>query len=59
MGYTYICERCDRGYNQEPPFIGEFVDTFIKTSPSLLTGDYAPGQTVTICADCMEDIVYG
>ena len=59
MGYTFICERCGEGKNREPPFIGEFVDTFLKTSPSPLTQDYSAGQTVTICQDCMEEIIYG
>ena len=59
MGYTFTCERCEQGFNHEPPFIGEFVETFIKTSPSPLTEDYSPGQTVTLCAPCMEEIIYG
>jgi hypothetical protein len=57
MGYTFVCEDCGRGYNHEPPLMGSFTDTFIKTSDSWLAQEYRPGETVTFCRSCAEDII--
>lgn len=35
--------------------MGEFRETFLKTTDSPLTEIYAPGQTVTICRACAEE----
>lgn len=59
MGYTYVCDNCGDGFNHNPPFVGEFTDTFIKTSPSQLAQDFNIGETVTMCERCMEEIIYG
>jgi len=57
MGYTFTCDECGRGYDRAPPFMGEFRETFLKTSDSPITQLFQPGQTVTICRACMEETV--
>lgn len=57
MGYTFTCDACSTGFDHSPPFMGEFRETFLKTSDSPVTEHYVPGQTVTICRDCSENIV--
>lgn len=54
MGYTFTCDHCGNGYGHEPPFIGEFVENFLKTSDSPITEHFRPGQTVALCRDCSE-----
>jgi hypothetical protein len=54
MGYTFVCDVCDEFHDAAPPFMGEFRESFLKTSDSPLTELYQPGQTVTICRDCAE-----
>lgn len=56
MGYTFNCEVCKTRYDHAPAFMGEFRETFLKTSDSPLVEDYDPGQTVTICRTCSEDL---
>lgn len=57
MGYTYRCDSCGERDDSFPPFAGEFTETFLNTRGGEFTDDYKPGQKVTICADCMEDLV--
>lgn len=54
MGYTFTCDECGRQYDHAPAFMGEFRESFLKTSDSPLTEVYQPGQTVTVCRDCTE-----
>lgn len=56
MGYTFTCDSCDEGYDRAPAFMGEFRESFLKTADSPLTEVYRPGQTVTICRRCSEEI---
>lgn len=56
MGYTFNCDVCEHRYDQAPAFMGEFRESFLKTSPSPLTQLFRPGETVTICRDCSEDL---
>jgi hypothetical protein len=56
MGYTFTCDKCGVGYDRTPPFMGEFNESFLKTSDSILTELFAPGQTVTVCRGCAEEL---
>lgn len=57
MGYTYNCDGCGNRYDSFPPFTGEFTETFIKTSPSMLAEAFSPGQKVTLCRECCERVL--
>lgn len=57
MGYTFNCDGCGGRYDRAPAFMGEFRETFLKTTPTPLAEVYDIGETVTICAECMEGIV--
>jgi hypothetical protein len=58
MGYTYKCDSCGTGYDDFPPFAGEFTETFLKTDGGLFAdAGFRPGQKVTVCADCMTEVV--
>lgn len=57
MGYTFNCDACGARYDRSPAFMGEFRETFLKTSDSPLTEEFHPGQTVTICRGCSEELV--
>ena len=54
MGYTFNCDVCENRFDRAPAFMGEFRESFLKTSPSTLTQLFQPGETVTICRDCSE-----
>lgn len=56
MGYTFNCDVCERRYDRAPAFMGDFRETFLKTSPSPLTQLFRPGETVTICEGCTEPL---
>jgi hypothetical protein len=56
MGYTFTCDHCGTGVNRTPPFMGEFRESFLKTSDSPLTEAFQPGQTVTVCRECSEGL---
>lgn len=55
MGYTFTCDDCGNHYDNAPAFMGEFRESWLKTSDSPLTQMYQPGQTVTFCRGCMEE----
>lgn len=57
MGYTYRCDGCRTGYDDFPPFAGEFTETFLKTEGGIFAEVFDPGQKVTLCAECMEGLV--
>ena len=60
MGYTFNCDDCGRGYNRSPAFMGEFRESFLEATEAggvFADAGYRPGQTVTICAECMEDVL--
>lgn len=54
MGYTFNCDICEDRYERSPAFMGEFRESFLKTSPSTLTQLFRPGETITLCKDCAE-----
>lgn len=54
MGYTFACDFCRDDYDHAPAFMGEFRESWLKTAPSPLTELFSPGDTVTVCAACME-----
>ena len=56
MGYTFNCDGCGRRYDHAPPFMGEFRETFLKTADSPLVDAFQPGQTVTLCRACSEEV---
>mgnify|MGYP006876405321 CR=1 FL=1 len=56
MGYTFNCDHCQERFDHAPPFMGEFSETFLKTSDSPLVEQFDIGQTVTLCLKCSEDI---
>lgn len=58
MGYTFDCDGpCEQEYNHAPPFMGELSERFLKTADSPLTKQYEPGQTVTLCRGCAEEVL--
>ena len=57
MGYTYQCDGCNEGYNSFPPFAGEFTEQFLKTEGGIFAELFKPGQKVTVCPACMEELV--
>ena len=57
MGYTFLCDGCGDGYDTFPPFAGEFTETFLKTRGGEFAEVFDPGQKVTVCADCMREVV--
>lgn len=57
MGYTFNCDVCGARKDNTPPLMGEFRETFLKTTDSPLGQAFKPGQTVTICQDCAEEHV--
>lgn len=57
MGYTFTCDICDTHHDTAPPFMGELRETFLKTADTPLADAYHPGQTVTICRTCSEDVL--
>lgn len=54
MGYTFNCDVCEERKDSAPPLMGEFRETFLKTTDSPLGQVFNPGQTVTICQSCAE-----
>ena len=56
MGYTFNCDVCGERYDHSPPFIGEFVESFLKASDSPLVEKFEVGETVAICRTCSEDL---
>lgn len=56
MGYTFVCDGCATQYDHSPPFMGEFRETFLKTADTALVDRFQPGQTVTLCRLCSEDL---
>lgn len=55
MGYTFNCDDCGNRYDRAPAFMGEFRETFLKTSDSPLVERFDVGQTITLCHPCCED----
>jgi len=37
--------------------MGEFRETFLKTRPTVFAEMYEPGETVTLCERCLEDLL--
>lgn len=56
MGYTYICDGCSTRYDEFPPFTGEFTERFLKTAATPLVDVFSPGQKVTLCRECCEQV---
>lgn len=56
MGYTFHCDGCGEGYSHFPPFAGEFTEQFLKTTGGVFAEVFDPGQKVTVCAECMEEM---
>lgn len=57
MGYIYECDGCATTYNSFPPFAGEFTEQFLKTDGGMFAELFAPGEKVTLCPDCMAEVV--
>jgi len=57
MGYTFNCDGCGERYDHAPPFMGEIREGFLKTSDSPVSELFNPGETVTLCRDCLEATV--
>ncbi|QLG63096.1 hypothetical protein [Halorarum salinum] len=56
MGYVFNCDGCGARKDHAPPFMGEFNETFLKTSAHGFAEEFSPGQTVTLCADCSMEV---
>lgn len=57
MGYNFTCDDCGTHYEHAPPFMGEIRESFLKTADSPVSELFHPGETVTICRDCLEGVV--
>ena len=57
MPYVYTCDGCQTRHETFPPFAGEFTEIFLKTEGGEFAERYDPGQKVTLCADCMAEVV--
>jgi len=57
MGYTFTCDHCGDRYDSAPPFMGELSERFLKTTDSSLTDLFEPGQTITFCRGCSEELL--
>lgn len=57
MGYVFNCDSCGTRKDHAPPFMGEFSETFLNTIGGEFAEIFDPGQTVTICAGCMREVV--
>ena len=58
MGYNYRCDGpCGRQFDDFPPFAGEFTETFLKTDGGVFAEVFDPGEKVTLCKDCMAEVV--
>jgi hypothetical protein len=58
MGYTFQCDGpCGETHNRFPPFAGEFTEEFLETRGGVFAELFDPGQKVTICARCMQEVV--
>ena len=57
MGYTFNCDGCGDRCNHAPPFMGEFRESYLKTAPTVFADVYDPGETVTLCELCCEDLL--
>lgn len=57
MGYTFNCDGCDSRKDHAPPFMGEFRETFLKGQGGQFAQQYKPGQTITLCEDCCEELL--
>lgn len=56
MGYVFNCDGCGDRRNHAPPFMGEFRESFLKTTGGAFAEKYDIGQTVTLCADCAAEV---
>lgn len=56
MTYTFNCDACGERYDSAPPFMGEFRESFLKTTGGDVAEHYGIGETVTICADCSRGL---
>jgi len=60
VGYQFECDDCGERYGHMPAFMGEFRESFLEaTKHGGLFADagYRPGQTITLCAPCMECVL--
>ena len=57
MGYVFNCDGCGERKDHTPPFMGEFQETFLKTTGGQFADRFKPGQTVTVCVDCCEELL--
>jgi hypothetical protein len=59
VGYTFLCDVCTEEYNHAPAFMGEFRESWIKTSDHWLAEHpgVTPGATFTLCEGCCGDIL--
>lgn len=57
MGYTFNCDGCGARQDHAPPFMGEFRESFLKTTPTPFAELYEPGETVTLCEECCQKLI--
>ena len=57
MGYNYTCDSCNNKSEDSPPFMGEFRESFLKTDGGIFAEQYAPGQTITLCPECVGKVL--
>jgi len=58
MGYTFTCDDCRTQYDRAPAFMGEFRESWIKTTDHPLAEHpgVTPGATFTLCAGCCSEV---
>jgi len=61
MGYGFTCDGCgDEHPDGLPAFMGEIRESWFKTTELggvLADMGYSPGQTITLCGDCLYNLV--
>lgn len=58
MGYTYQCDSCGDGFNEPPPFGGEFRESYLQGHGGhFANAGYHHEQTVTFCPNCLERVL--
>lgn len=61
MGYTFTCDGpCGKHRDELPAFMGEIRESWFKTTTEggiLADMGYSPGQTITLCGECLLDLL--
>jgi len=56
MGYVFNCDGCGDRKDHSPPFMGEFRESFLKTTGAEFRQEFNIGETVTLCESCAREV---